>query len=145
MRGRVCRLQLLLAICLRFRLLFLSHRTAHRATVEVFDPASTRDIHGKCLLLALFHGNCLLFARIHGIYLLIPLTWKARSAPNRSPRIRISLDNALASRCLAMDYSVSIRCRGDVCLTSRWITIDFRSGSTIPAFRLHVIMCFLRV
>jgi hypothetical protein len=53
---------------------------------------SLPHIHGKCLLLVHIHGNCLL----------IPLTWKARTVPSRSPRIRISRERELASRFLAM-------------------------------------------
>jgi hypothetical protein len=37
-----------------------------------------------------------------------------------------------------MDYSVSIRCSGNACLASRWLAVDFCSGSIIPAFRRHV-------
>jgi hypothetical protein len=37
-----------------------------------------------------------------------------------------------------MYYSVSIRCSGNVCLAGRWLGIDFRSDSSIPAFRRHV-------
>jgi hypothetical protein len=37
-----------------------------------------------------------------------------------------------------MDYSSAIRCCGNICLVSRWLAMDFRSGSTIPDFRRHV-------
>jgi hypothetical protein len=112
-------------------------------------------IHGNCLLLACIHGNnmlfvhihgnYLLFSRIHRNYLLITLTWKGRSVSSRSPRIYISIETVPASRCLAMDYSVTIRFSGNVFLVSRWMTMDFGSGSSIPAFRCHVTMCFVRV
>jgi hypothetical protein len=49
----------------------------------------------KYVLLSHIHGNCLL----------ISLTWRARSLPSRSPRIRISIKLVSASRCVAMDYS----------------------------------------
>jgi hypothetical protein len=44
-------------------------------------------------------------------------------------------ETCLPNRCPAIDYSVSIRCSGNVCLASRWLLIDFRSDSNIPAFR----------
>jgi hypothetical protein len=79
------------------RLPFSSPLTTRGATVEVFDPASTRDMYHSALHCSLYslariHGKCLLFARIHGKCLLIPLILKARSVPNRSPRIRISIE-----------------------------------------------------
>jgi hypothetical protein len=37
-----------------------------------------------------------------------------------------------------MNYSMSVRCSGNVCLASRWLAMDFRSGSTIPAFRRDI-------
>jgi hypothetical protein len=51
------------------------------------------------------HASLYSLAHIHGNCLLIPLTWKARSVPSRFPRIRISIERVLASRCLAMDCS----------------------------------------
>jgi hypothetical protein len=77
-RGRVCRLQLLLALASAVifgsesHTSFSSPPTTRRVTVEVLDPASTREyesflsarpliysggIHGKCLLLVRIHGN----------------------------------------------------------------------------------------
>jgi hypothetical protein len=53
-------------------------------------------ILGKCLLLARILGKCLLLARIHGGCLLITLTWKARSVPSQSPRIRISIETCVS-------------------------------------------------
>jgi hypothetical protein len=40
----------------------------------------------------------------------------------------------LPNRCPAIDFSVSILCSGKVCLASRWLRVDFCSGSTILAF-----------
>jgi hypothetical protein len=34
--------------------------------------------------------------------------------------------------------SASVRCCGNMCLASRWLVVDFRSGSTVPTFRHHV-------
>jgi hypothetical protein len=42
-----------------------------------------------------------------------------------------------------MDYSVSIRCSGNACLANRLLAMDFRSGTTIPAFRRHVTIFYL--
>jgi hypothetical protein len=41
----------------------------------------------------------------------------------------------LPNLCSAIDYSVSICCGGNVYLLSRWLAMDFRSDSTIPAFK----------
>jgi hypothetical protein len=35
-------------------------------------------------------------------------------------------------------FSVFNRCSGNVCLATRWLAMDFRFGSTIPAFRRYV-------
>jgi hypothetical protein len=34
--------------------------------------------------------------------------------------------------------SACVRCCGKVCLASIWLAMNFRSGSTIPAFRRHI-------
>jgi hypothetical protein len=54
-----------------------------------------------------------------------------------------SYETCLASRCPVMDYTVSVCCSENVCLASRWLAMDFRSGSTIPAFRRHVTIFYL--
>jgi hypothetical protein len=53
------------------RLPFSSPLMTRRATVEVFDPASTRDLnrsplHSSLCSLARIHGNCWLLVRIRG-------------------------------------------------------------------------------
>jgi hypothetical protein len=53
-------------------------------------------------------------------------------------RLFVATGTCLPNHCPVMDYSASIRCSGNVCLASRWLAMDFRSGSTIPSFRRHV-------
>jgi hypothetical protein len=40
----------------------------------------------------------------------------------------------LPNHCLAVDYFASLCCCGNVSLASRWLAVDFGSGSTVPAF-----------
>jgi hypothetical protein len=50
-----------------------------------------------------------------------------------------SLPRERAYRSVAQQWtSMSVRCYGNVCLASRWLAMDFCSGSTIPAFRCRV-------
>jgi hypothetical protein len=56
-------------------------------------------------------------------------------------------ETCLPNHCPAMDYSLSVRCSGNMCLASRWLAMDIHSGSTIPIFRRHVtvlISCWLK-
>jgi hypothetical protein len=133
---------------------FSSPPTSHRAEVEVCEPASTRELNPS------LNGSLYSRACIHGKRIWLPISienicclsvsmeifcwfcWHGKRVPyqvdlpeSTSPR------NVLASRCLALDYSLSIRCSTNVCFVSLWLAIDFRSGSTISAFRRHVILC----
>jgi hypothetical protein len=110
------------------RLPILTPPTTRRVTVEVFDPASTREapvlVCTTPYIVSGLHGNLLVARSYPWKLFLIPLTRKTRSARSRSPRIRISTEMCvisvatpwflqvyplpqictLASRCLAMDY-----------------------------------------
>jgi hypothetical protein len=78
------------------------------------------------------------------------LMWSARVEPNISHHVLqflcysvsvylfVATGTCLPNRCQAMDYSAAIRCSGNMCLASHWLTLEFRSGSTIPAFRRHI-------
>jgi hypothetical protein len=92
------------------RLPFSSPPTTRRVTVEVFDPASTRSLPRSSL-----YGSS---------YRLPVTTENVRCHGN-------VLTEQLASNGL-------FRCCGNLCLASCWLAMDFRSGSTIPAFRRHV-------
>jgi hypothetical protein len=104
---------------------------------------------------SLLDYECLLFhcdewwAKDHSLLpyecAMIELSWTeltCRRPECRSPprTVRVILfvhshETCLPNLCQAMDYSVSIRYSGNVCFVSRWLAMDFRSGSTIPAFR----------
>jgi hypothetical protein len=83
---------------------------------------------------------------------MIELSWTelaSRRPEYRSPlrTVRVILlfichETCLSNGWLAMHYSVSIRSRGNVCLASRWLATDFRSDSTISAFRRQVTVCW---
>jgi hypothetical protein len=66
---------------------------------------NSSSMHCSLYSLACMHKKCLLLARIHRNCLLTPLTWKMRSVPSLSPRIRISIERVLTSRFLAICYS----------------------------------------
>jgi hypothetical protein len=99
-----------------------------RATVEVFDPPP--------------YG--VLWCRM------IELSWTeltSRRLECRTPPRSVCVilffrfhETCLPNRCPAMDYSVYVRCSGNVCLASSWLAMNFHSGSTILAFRHHVTM-----
>jgi hypothetical protein len=97
------------------RLPFSSPPTTRRATVEVFDPASTRDGHYDSNDGSLYRQSVTMEnVRCNGNVLTEPL-----------------VSNGL------------LCCCGKVCLASRWLAMDFRCGSTIPASRRHVIiLCY---
>jgi hypothetical protein len=104
---------------------FSSPPTTCRATVEVFDPTFTRG--------SVIPNDWTLLNRTNfqetRIY-----TTTSKSSCYSDFRCH---ETCLPNRCPAMDYSVYIRCSGNVCLASRWLAMDFHSGSTILIFRRH--------
>jgi hypothetical protein len=79
---------------------------------------------------------------------MIELSWNeltSRRPEYRSPPRTVRIipffrfhETCLQNCCPAMNYSMSIRCSGNVCLARCWLAVDLRSGSTIPAVRRHV-------
>jgi hypothetical protein len=145
-RGWVCYLQLLLALA---SILFIGSES--RGTRDHILMSQIREFP-FCHLLRLA-GLRWRYSTppIHGKCRMIGLSWtevpSKRSEYRSPPRtVRAILffrchQTCLPNRYPAIDYSMSILCSGNMCLASRWLRMDFRSGSTIPAFRRHVTMC----
>jgi hypothetical protein len=142
-RGRVCFLQLLLALASAVNFGSESRRTCGHILLS-----QTRDFPFRRLLrlagLRWMYSN----PASTRVSRMIELSWTeltSRRSEYRSPprTVRVILffrchETCLPNRCPAMNYSVSIRCSGNEFLASSWLPIDFCSGSTIPAFRRHV-------
>jgi hypothetical protein len=67
------------------------------------------------------HWTLLLLNRssLHGFLYCLPLTVENVCC------LSVVTETCFPNRCLVRDYFASIRCCGRVCLTSRWLAIDF--------------------
>jgi hypothetical protein len=148
-RGRVCRLQLLLALASAVilesesrgtrdhillshipdfpfrRLLRLAGSRWRYSTSLPHRILNRPSLHGSLYRLPATMEN----VYCHGNVLTEPLA--------SNGLVRCCGNVCLTNRWLAMNFR-SARFCGNVCLASRWLAMDFRYGSAIPAFRSHV-------